>query len=111
MMTTKQFCLIASALGNENRTRIVQYLAGGEMCACQLLAHFQISQPTLSNHMKILRQAGLVSARQDGKWQHYSLNGTALRAFAAQADTLAPHSAPKQQISAAAKSASLRGNV
>ena len=64
---------ICRALGDPNRLQIVQMLSGGEMCACRLLEHFQITQPTLSHHMKILCQAGLVAGRKDGKWMRYSL--------------------------------------
>lgn len=64
---------IFKALGDENRLRIYQMLQQGELCACNLLDHLEITQPTLSHHMKILLDAGLVEARKDGKWTHYSL--------------------------------------
>ena len=72
---------ICRALGDPNRLQIVQMLSGGEMCACRLLEHFQITQPTLSHHMKILCECGLVDARREGKWNHYSLNCETLRQF------------------------------
>ncbi|MCH4179177.1 MAG: metalloregulator ArsR/SmtB family transcription factor [Megasphaera sp.] len=49
-------------------------LSSGEMCACNLLEAFKITQPTLSHHMKILCECGLVHTRKEGKWSHYSLN-------------------------------------
>ena len=64
---------IFKALGDENRIRILQLLHGGEMCACRLLEALNISQPTLSHHMKILCDAGIVTGRKDGKWTHYSI--------------------------------------
>jgi ArsR family transcriptional regulator len=49
-------------------------LSGGEKCACKLLEAFEITQPTLSHHMKILTECGLVNVKKDGKWSYYSLN-------------------------------------
>ena len=73
--------LICRALGDPNRLQIVQMLSGGEMCACKLLEHFEITQPTLSHHMKILCECGLVDTRREGKWSHYSLNCGTLADF------------------------------
>ena len=61
------------ALGDENRLRIQSMLQGGEMCACKLLEALAITQPTLSHHMAILCDAGIVTGRKDGKWTHYAL--------------------------------------
>ena len=57
-----------------NRLEIVQMLSDGEKCGCKLLERFEITQPTLSHHMKILVGCGLVNDRKEGKWHHYSLN-------------------------------------
>jgi ArsR family transcriptional regulator len=73
--------LICKALGDSNRLQIVQMLSDGEKCACKLLEHFEITQPTLSHHMKILCECGLVQVRRDGKWSHYSLNCATLADF------------------------------
>jgi len=54
---------------------ILEMLQNGEKCACVLLAKLRISQPTLSHHMKILVDSGIVSARKDGKWTYYSISG------------------------------------
>lgn len=62
------------ALSDENRLMIIDMLSCGELCACEILEKFNITQPTLSHHMKILCSCGLVSARKEGKWIHYSLN-------------------------------------
>lgn len=62
------------ALGDENRLRILSMLQSGERCACVLLEYIHLSQPTLSHHMKILCEAGLVTGRKEGKWVYYSLN-------------------------------------
>ena len=65
---------IFKALADENRLCILRILQTGEMCACKLLDNMQVGQPTLSHHMKILCESGLVLARKEGKWVHYSLN-------------------------------------
>lgn len=80
-METADVALICKALGDPNRLQIVEMLSDGEKCACKLLERFEITQPTLSHHMKILVESGLVDVRRDGKWSHYSLNCETLRAF------------------------------
>lgn len=62
------------ALGDPNRLCILDILMREEKCACELLAGLEIGQSTLSHHMKILAEAGLVNCRKVGKWTHYSLN-------------------------------------
>ena len=70
MMTDcKNVASVFKALGDENRIRILQMLHGGELCACKLLETLNITQPTLSHHMKILCDNGIVN---EGKWSHYS---------------------------------------
>ena len=73
-MDDKQVVCICKALSDVNRLHIVQILTKGERCACDILENLQITQPTLSHHMKILAEADLVISRKDGKWMHYSLN-------------------------------------
>ena len=68
--------LLFKALGDENRLHILTLLTNGELCACKLLAALSITQPTLSHHMKILCDAGLVTPRREGKWTHYTLCAT-----------------------------------
>ena len=62
------------ALADETRLKIIELLSQGELCACKILEHFNITQPTLSYHMKILCESGLVLGRRDGAWMRYSLN-------------------------------------
>lgn len=62
------------ALSDENRLMIIDMLSCGELCACKILEKFKITQPTLSHHMKILYNCGLVNTRKEGKWMYYSLN-------------------------------------
>ena len=72
-MNAMDVALICKALGDANRLEIVQMLSDGEKCGCKLLERFEITQPTLSHHMKILVGCGLVNDRKEGKWHHYSL--------------------------------------
>ena len=80
-MKAKKIASICKALGDANRLEIVQMLSDGEKCGCKLLEKFEITQPTLSHHMKILVDCGLVNDRKEGKWHHYSLNGETLKAY------------------------------
>ncbi len=73
-MNTIDIAVICKALGDSNRLQIVQMLSDGEKCGCKLLETFNITQPTLSHHMKILCECGLVNDRKKGKWHHYSIN-------------------------------------
>ena len=72
-MDTKNMAVLFKAFCDENRLRILQELKEGEKCACKLLEALQISQPTLSHHMKILCDAGVINGRKEGKWMHYSI--------------------------------------
>lgn len=65
---------IFKALGDGNRLSILRLLDKGELCGCQLLAKLEIGQSTLSHHMKILGEAGLINCNKVGKWCNYSLN-------------------------------------
>ena len=73
--SSKQMAQVFKALGDENRIQIMRLLGTGEKCACKLLEELDISQPTLSHHMKILCDCALVTGRKEGKWMHYSICG------------------------------------
>ena len=60
-------------LGDANRLKILNLLSCGELCACEILEYFDFTQPTLSHHMKVLMDCGLVTARKEGLWNYYSL--------------------------------------
>lgn len=62
------------ALADPFRFEVVDLLQQQEMCVCDLCDRMQIAQSKLSFHLKILREAGLISARQEGRWIYYSLN-------------------------------------
>lgn len=80
-MKVEEITGICKALGEENRLKMVQMLTSGEKCACDLLEAFDITQPTLSHHMKILCDCGLVRCRKEGKWNHYSIDCERFKAF------------------------------
>lgn len=65
---------VFKAFCDENRLMILQMLTSGEKCACVLLEELSIGQSTLSHHMKILIDSGIVQYRKEGKWTHYSIN-------------------------------------
>lgn len=65
---------IFKALCDENRIKILEMLGGGEKCACHLLDELNVTQPTLSHHMKILCDSGIVDSRKEGKWTHYKIS-------------------------------------
>jgi ArsR family transcriptional regulator len=70
---------VFKAFCDENRLQILAMLRTGEKCACRLLEELQISQSTLSHHMKLLCDSGIVCARREGKWTHYSISPTGSR--------------------------------
>lgn len=65
---------IFKALCDENRLRIIEQLKSGEKCGCTLNEQLTINQSTLSHHMKILVESGIVEVRKDRKWSYYSLS-------------------------------------
>lgn len=65
---------VFKALCDPNRLMIIEMLQNGENCACNILEALNIGQPTLSHHMKILCESGLVRCRREGKWMYYSIN-------------------------------------
>ena len=74
MTTNEQRARIFKAFCDANRLTILSLLQSGEKCACELLDKLHIGQPTLSHHMKILCDAGIVKGRKEGKWTHYSFD-------------------------------------
>ena len=78
-----EYLPVMKALADTTRMRIVDILSGGETCACEMLEEFNITQPTLSYHMKILTGCGIVESRRDGAWIHYRLNNERVDAWMA----------------------------
>ena len=77
-MDNKKTAVMFKAFCDENRLQILELLRDGERCACSLLEEMQITQPTLSHHMKILCDSGVVTGRKEGKWMHYSISNVGL---------------------------------
>lgn len=80
----KPYVRVFKALGDETRLEMLGLLGAGgtELCACDIEGHFELSQPTISHHLKILREAGLVTAERRGTWVYYALDRNALRLLA-----------------------------
>ncbi|MFC1746099.1 ArsR/SmtB family transcription factor [Candidatus Riflebacteria bacterium] len=64
---------IAKALAEPNRARVLSILQTGELCACQLIEFLNLAPSTVSKHLSILKQAGLVQFRKEGRWIYYRL--------------------------------------
>ena len=80
MNYTEKF-LFFKALADPIRLEIVDMISEGELCACKILERFSITQPSLSHHMKILCECGLVNGRKEGKWTYYSLDVKTVQVF------------------------------
>lgn len=65
--------LLFKALADRTRLRLIGLIEGSEVCVCFFVAILKVSQPKISRHLAYLRRAGIVKARRDGKWMHYSL--------------------------------------
>lgn len=70
----EQEAKVFKAFCDPNRLKILDILKTGEHCACKFLEILDVSQSTLSHHMKILTDTKVVNVRKDGKWSHYSLS-------------------------------------
>ena len=69
----KEVMAITKALADENRTRVLMFLQGGELCVCQIMELLGLAPSTVSKHLNILHQAGLVESRKEGRWIYYRL--------------------------------------
>lgn len=67
------FLAIAKALSDSHRVRALMALRGGELCVCQIIELLALAASTVSKHMSILKQAGLVDSRKDSRWVYYRL--------------------------------------
>jgi ArsR family transcriptional regulator len=65
---------IFKALSDETRIRILKLLEGGELCVCDIVTALDMIQPKVSFHLCVLKDAGLIKDRKQGKWIHYSLD-------------------------------------
>ena len=76
---------IAKALGDPIRMQLVDVLRkhAGKVCVCELVPLFDLSQPTVSHHLKVLREAGIVGSERQGLWAYYYVNPEALEELSA----------------------------
>ena len=72
-LTPEQVRLLFKAFGDPVRLAVVQALAPGERCVCDLTGELEIAQSRLSFHLRVLREAGLIEAREQGRWVYYRL--------------------------------------
>ncbi len=79
---------VLKALADERRLAIVNMLADGELCICELASGLDASDALVSHHVKKLREAGLVRTRRVGQWLHCSLDADAFALIASEVDTL-----------------------
>ncbi|MGM9642454.1 MAG: ArsR/SmtB family transcription factor [Eubacteriales bacterium] len=78
-MNERRIALIFKAFCDENRIKIIKSLRSGEKCACKLLEELNVTQPTLSHHMKILCDSEIVVGHKEGKWMHYSISAEGVK--------------------------------
>lgn len=71
----KDFIRVMKALSDPNRVKVVKVLQQRDMCVCEIQEALGLSQPTVSKHLKILEDAGIVQSKKDGLWVCYSLSG------------------------------------
>jgi ArsR family transcriptional regulator len=76
----KRLAAVAKALGDPIRIQLVDVLSkhAGKVCVCELVPLFDLSQPTVSHHLKVLREAGIVESEREGLWAYYYVQPDAL---------------------------------
>lgn len=80
-----RMAVVAKALGDPVRLQLVDVLRkhAGKVCVCELVPLFNLSQPTVSHHLKVLRQAGIVGSEREGLWAYYYVVPDSLKEFSA----------------------------
>ena len=81
------------ALSDETRLEIIQLLRKGERCVCELTDSLDAAQSRLSFHLRVLRDAGIVRDRKDGRWVHYELDPDAFEEIGAVVESMKPRAA------------------
>ena len=71
----KDFIRVMKALSDPSRVKVVKMLQHKEMCVCEIQFALGLAQPTVSKHLKVLEDAGLVQSKKDGLWVNYTLSG------------------------------------
>lgn len=78
LSTVQDLVNVAKSLSDPNRVRIVEALRQGELCVCELCDALDLNQSTLSTHLQVIRAAGIVRSRKEGKWSYYALTPEAV---------------------------------
>lgn len=87
-LTTEQFLAIAKALADARRLAILERIAARGNAACQhLCEEFPVSQPTMSHHLRLLAEVGLIEMRRDGQYAHYRLRTEVVQAYCTSLET------------------------
>ena len=71
----RELLAVTKAISDRNRIRVLMFLRGGELCACQIIEMLRLAPSTVSRHMAVLQQARLVESRKQGRWIYYRLAG------------------------------------
>jgi len=82
---------IFKALGDATRLDVFRLIAAqeGEICACDIVDRFDVSQPTIAHHLKVLRNAGLITVSRRGVWAYYAVDAEGMEMLGAASDILA----------------------
>ena len=102
-MTIQQLAMFGQALSEPTRIRILTALRKSELCVCEICDALELSQSTLSSHLQLLRQAGFVRTRKEGKWIYYGLDDKVSALLASFFKVGAPALAETKRISTDAK--------
>jgi len=94
-VSLEELAEVAAALGEPKRLQALGMLVHGELCLCDLTDGMGLSASTVSNHMAILKRAGLVESRKEGRWIHFRLSQADPGSFAAQAQEWAVSNLPE----------------
>lgn len=79
----KEFTKVMKALSDRNRVKIIKMLQHKTMCVCEMRAALELAQPTVSKHLRLLEEAGIVSSQKDGQWVNYHLTDGASSPYVA----------------------------
>lgn len=98
-MNYEETSRVLKAMAEPNRMKIIHLLSRGTMCACEVLEHFDFTQPTLSHHMKVLEHAGIVAVSKKSQWHHYALKEEFVKEFMTAMAQLFAHEADNRSES------------
>ena len=87
-VSLKKSVTVFHALSDETRLALLERLKGGEQCVCELTDAMRAAQSRLSFHLKVLKEAGLIRDRREGRWMYYSIDPDAIEELEAVVDTL-----------------------